>query len=148
MKRQMVYRNYKRITICEGSGCMDINYKAQLLAIDVDLNATLERFRNDEALYEKYLCIFLDDNSFDELKLSMITQDYEEAFKKAHALKGVAANLGLQSIYDEVYPLVEKLRIGDYTDIYDYFLAVEKEYLNVCNVIKSNYVDELMVKCV
>lgn len=37
---------------------MDINYKAQLLAADVDLGATLERFRNNEDLYEKYLSIF------------------------------------------------------------------------------------------
>lgn len=127
---------------------MDINYKAQLLAADVDLGATLERFRNNEDLYEKYLSIFLEDNSFDELKINIIIKNYDEAFKYAHALKGVAANLGLQSIYEAVYTLVEKLRAGDYTNVYEEFLAVEEEYLNVCDVIKGNYTNELMVDCV
>ena len=45
-------------------------------------------------LVEKFIEIFLDDGSFDELCRQVASGSRQEAFRAAHTLKGVCANLG------------------------------------------------------
>ena len=56
------------------------------------LNEVLERLRMESRI-AKYLKLFLSDPSFEELKNAFASQDAKTAFRAAHTLKGVAANL-------------------------------------------------------
>lgn len=117
---------------------MDIKYKRQLLATGTDLDSTLDRFMNNEDLYEKFLVKFLEDKNFAELKKNLELKNYEEAFVNAHTLKGVSANLGLDSVYNVLIPMVEELRNNSYTENNYEFKLLEENYNELCDIIKEN----------
>lgn len=62
------------------------------------------------ALVKKFIIKFLDDGSFDELSQALSRGDREIAFRAAHTLKGVSANLGLEQLRRSVSELTELLR--------------------------------------
>lgn len=117
---------------------MDIMYKRQLLAMGVNLNSTLERFLNNEDLYEKFLVKFLDDENFTELKENLKQNNYEKAYANAHTLKGVCANLGIDSLYHILAPMVEKLRENRYVENSNELEQLEENYNELCSIIKEN----------
>ena len=59
---------------------MDDTIKKQLTEAGVDLDKTMERFMNNEALYLKFLKRFPEDPNYAQLKEHISTGDYEEAF--------------------------------------------------------------------
>lgn len=56
---------------------------------------------------------FLHDPSWDELHHAWKGNDVPAAFRAAHTLKGISANLGLDVLYKAASDLVEQLRITD-----------------------------------
>lgn len=89
---------------------MNEQLKQKLVENGADVEGTLHRFMGNGALFLKFLVKFKDDQNFDLLRNSIEQKDYEEAFKAAHTLKGVSANLGLTPIYDAASKLTELLR--------------------------------------
>lgn len=77
-----------------------------------NMKVTLERFLGDEDFYEKCLREMLSDSSFEELGEAIRAKDVKTAFESAHTLKGLSANMGLESMLDIVVELVEPLRNG------------------------------------
>ena len=61
-------------------------------------------------LVEKFIGKFLDDGSFDALCCQMDAGSRREAFRAAHTLKGVCANLGFGLLLHSVSDLTELLR--------------------------------------
>lgn len=61
-------------------------------------------------LVEKFIAKFLTDTSFDTLCAQMDSGNREEAFRAAHTLKGVCANLGFGRLQDTSSRLTEVLR--------------------------------------
>ena len=61
-------------------------------------------------LVEKFIKKFLDDGSFSELCRAMGEGQRDEAFRAAHTLKGVSANLGLGRLLASAGELTELLR--------------------------------------
>lgn len=84
--------------------------KQKLVESGVDVEGTLRRFMGNEALFMKFLTKFKSDSSYTNLKTSLDNGDFEAAFKAAHTLKGVSANLGLTPITQPVSALTELLR--------------------------------------
>lgn len=62
------------------------------------------------ALVERFLGKFLDDGSFSELTSAMAVGQTEAAFRAAHTLKGVSANLGFEQLRQSASALTEFLR--------------------------------------
>lgn len=62
------------------------------------------------ALVERFLGKFLDDGSFSELTSAMAAGQTETAFRAAHTLKGVSANLGFEQLRQSASALTEFLR--------------------------------------
>ncbi len=89
---------------------MDEAFKSALKEAGADVETTVRRFMGNEAMYEKFLKKLLDNPNFDSLKENMADKDYEEAYRNAHTLKGVAANLGLDPVQKTSSDLVEELR--------------------------------------
>lgn len=63
-----------------------------------------------QRLIEKFVVKFLEDKSFEELCQYMETENRGEAFRAAHTLKGVCANLGFAKLMDSASKLTEVLR--------------------------------------
>ena len=61
-------------------------------------------------LIEKFIVKFLDDKSFEELCSQMEAGNRPEAFRAAHTLKGVCANLGFDCLLSSSEALTEVLR--------------------------------------
>lgn len=89
---------------------MEDSFKSLLKENGVDVEATIRRFMGNEAMYQKFLGKFIDDQNYNSLGKYLEVKDYEEAYKCAHTLKGVTANLGLIPIQQVVSELVEELR--------------------------------------
>lgn len=85
----------------------------RLRAAGADMDGALNRVVNDEELYATCFAYFMDDPAFGQLEAALEQADYSAAFDAAHALKGVAGNLGLTSVYTLCDKLVQPLRHGE-----------------------------------
>ena len=63
-----------------------------------------------EKLIEKFFLKFQDDKSYENLQNALKEGDYEEAFRAAHTLKGVAQNLSFKNLGQSSSSLTEALR--------------------------------------
>ncbi len=88
-----------------------------LKAYGADTEGAMERLVDDEELYMTCLVSFKDDPCFPALDQAFSSKDYKVAFEQAHALKGVAGNLGLTPLYTSICNLVEALRASEFTQI-------------------------------
>jgi HPt (histidine-containing phosphotransfer) domain-containing protein len=79
--------------------------------INGDYEEVLSRFYS-EKLVDKFICMYLNDKSFNQLKEALKNQNAEEAFRAAHTLKGTCSNLGLPQFYQSAYAMTEELRNG------------------------------------
>lgn len=89
---------------------MDANFKAALEEMGMDVDNTVKRFMGNETLYLKFLNKFQTDQSVASIQQYIAEHNAEEAFKSAHTLKGVAANLGLNPIAQYASDIVEIFR--------------------------------------
>ena len=80
-------------------------------AMGANYEEVLGRLRS-EKLIQKFALKFLDDPSYDLLVTSMEAEDYAEAFRGAHTIKGVCSNLGFTKLLASSSALTEALRNG------------------------------------
>lgn len=71
----------------------------------------MARLRKEDRIV-KYLGLFLADESYTQLCAAVDAQDWEQSFRASHNLKGVAANLGLGSLFEASSTLCESVRHG------------------------------------
>ena len=71
----------------------------------------ISRLRS-ERMVQKFVLKFLDDGSFKLLLDSMASEDYAEAFRAAHSIKGVCQNLAFTKLMQSSSALTEALRSG------------------------------------
>ena len=92
-----------------------------------------------EERVSKYLGMFLRDDSYQALKDGMDSGDMDKAFRGAHTLKGVTANLALDRLREAASALTEDLRGGKdiekakadwpkVTEIYEETIRVIREF--------------------
>lgn len=93
------------------------------------------RMGGDENMVLRFLNKFLNDDSFSLLSNSLEKKDVQSAFRGAHSLKGVAASLGLQSLYTLDFSITELLRAGNLEDAILSFPELKKEYDQTCDLI-------------
>lgn len=84
-------------------------------------------FGGNEDIYFKFLRRFFEDKDYINFNELMVNSTYSEAFNSAHALKGVAGNLGMTKVYECLLVIVEKLRNSDYDDLEDLYISFKKE---------------------
>lgn len=65
-----------------------------------------------ERLVQKFILKFLDDGSYDLLCKSLEEENYAEAFRAAHTIKGVCQNLSIDKLQASSSRLCEALRNG------------------------------------
>lgn len=117
---------------------MTDNYKQLLEQVGIDLKSALDRFMGSEALYEKFLWKFLDDETYKCFEESINIGDVDKAFMSAHTMKGVAANMEIGSLLEVLVPITEQLRNGKLDGISEYRRELKLRYEKLCSVIREN----------
>lgn len=92
-----------------------------------DYENAMSRFKN-EALIKRFLPMFLSDPSFNELTAALEKGDAGTAFRAAHTLKGVTANLSLARLNSAAVEITEMLRAEELLKAKEYFPNVKKAY--------------------
>ena len=72
--------------------------------------AQAEQRMPSTSLIKRFITKFLDDDSYSNLCAAMEQGQREEAFRAAHTLKGVCANLSFNKLLDSSSRLTEELR--------------------------------------
>lgn len=105
-------------------------------AMGGDYDEAMGRLRS-ERLVQKFVLKFLNDQSYDLLCASMESGDYEAAFRAAHTIKGVCANLAFTVLGKSSSELSEALRNG-YTPGADALAEqVKREYRQTVEAIRA-----------
>lgn len=123
---------------------MEQELKEQLKNAGVDVDTGLKRFMNNEALYMKFLNKFLNEPTYEQLRECIQNEDYPEAFRQAHTLKGVSANLSMTLLAEDVSRLVELLRNCENpseevaAQAKELMNEITEKYLNVSGILKEN----------
>lgn len=112
-----------------------MNLQNLYTAIASEYQPVLERFCNQEAILRKFVLRFPEDKTFQELAAAVEAGDYPQIEGRAHALKGVAANLGFEQLTENCGELVLCVRNNQPENISDLFGQVEAAYGTVCHAI-------------
>ena len=105
-------------------------------ALGGDYEEVLGRLRS-ERLIQKFLLKLPADPSYDLLTRSMDAQDYSEAFRAAHTIKGVCQNLAFTALYQSSCQLSEALRNGYSPEAPALTEQVGKDYRRTVDAIRS-----------
>ena len=93
----------------------------------IDLRVIDQCFGGNEEIYFKFLRRFFEDKDYIKFNELMLQENYSEAFNSAHALKGVAGNLGMIKVYEFLVVIVEKIRNLNYEDLDTLYIKLKKE---------------------
>lgn len=118
---------------------MDAGLYHDLAECETDLDGALDRFCGDEALYAECLQDFLDDTTMAELDDALAAQAWDDAFTAAHAIKGLAGNMGFIPLFHASAEMVTLIRSGRVRDIGASYLEVRRCYVRLIKVIRQNY---------
>lgn len=101
-----------------------------------DYEEVLGRLRKDQTV-QKFMYKFLDDKSYFLLETSMETNDYDEAFRAAHTLKGICQNLSFVKLYESSSRITEALRSKDYDDAVEMMPSLSADYHRIIDCVKE-----------
>ncbi len=112
--------------------------REKLIARGIPYEQVMERFVDDEDFYFDYLHQFTRDQYIHLLEQALEKGQPQEAFKAAHTLKGLMANLGLLPLVEEFSPLVETLRAGSLEGTEALFTSFQEAYQELCEFIEEH----------
>lgn len=105
-------------------------------ALGGDYDEALGRLRS-EALIQKFLLKFLDDPSYSLLETSMACENWAEAFRGAHTIKGVCQNLSLTALAHSSAQLCDALRDGFHPEALPLAVQVQQDYQQTTAAIRA-----------
>lgn len=110
------------------------------MEVGTDAKTVLARLGGNELLIRKLLGKFEDDRSFKELTEALKAEDVQTAFRMAHTLKGVSANLGLDRLFAKASDMTELLRAEDIDAAKAAYPELDSEYkhtIEALNMLKN-----------
>ncbi|KAF5077342.1 hypothetical protein DSECCO2_151210 [anaerobic digester metagenome] len=111
--------------------------KAKLTVAGVNLHSGVERFMNNERLYETFLLKFPGDLNMERLRQAMAAEEASLAFHAAHTLMGMAANLSMENLCEALRPATEALRGGNIALAKNHMRRVEEAYLLIIEALNK-----------
>lgn len=105
-------------------------------ALEGDYESAVARLMT-ERVVQKFIIRFLDDASYELLCRSIEEEDYNEAFRAAHTLKGVCQNLSFTKLYESSARLTEALRGGKNENAFALFPQVKADYDQTVSAIRT-----------
>lgn len=90
-----------------------------------------------ERLIAKFILKFPADPSMEQLRTAIKMDDHDAAFRAAHTLKGVAANLAFSDLQKNASELTEQLRSSQEAASQELLEKLEASYNNTINAINT-----------
>ncbi len=109
-----------------------------LLECETDVRGSIKRFSGNENIYISFLKSFPDEPTMKSLRQSIKEHQWEDAFVAAHALKGLAGNLGFIPLYYDIGELVVLLRAGKYGAVDQLYKQTESSYHEIVKAIRNH----------
>ena len=116
---------------------MNTRLVENLTRCETDLEGAMRRFADDEELYITCLDAFLLDPTMDELDDAIKARLWDEAFTAAHALKGLAGNMGFIPLFHATGELVVLIRAGRINEIGESGRQVRHCFDDITNAIRN-----------
>ncbi|WP_251197579.1 Hpt domain-containing protein [Anaerotardibacter muris] len=101
-----------------------------------DYEGVVARLRNNDRI-AKFVTMFADDPSYQNLISNMESQNWEEAFRAAHTLKGVARDMGFIVVSENASEVCEALRANNPDLAKELLPALQEEYTRVAEAIAA-----------
>lgn len=103
--------------------------------INGDYEGVLQRLMDDERI-RKFLNRFPEEKLYEKLNEAMAKENYADAFRYAHSIKGVCMNLGLSILQKSSDELCEALRDGKKPEnLNELYEAAKEDYEHVIDGI-------------
>ena len=106
---------------------------------ETDVTGAMRRFCGDETLYVACLSAFLEDPTMGELNRAVQVQAWDEAFTAAHALKGLAGNMGFVPLMHSLGQLVVLIRGGRTREVDECMVQVNSSYRDITDAIRVHF---------
>ncbi len=104
--------------------------------INGDYEGVTSRLRS-EKMVRKFVLKFLNDSSYDILVKSLEEQNYEEAFRASHTIKGICQNLGFTVLGESSSRLTDALRNGWSEGTEALVEQVTKDYQQTAEAVRA-----------
>lgn len=105
-------------------------------ALGGDFEDVKRRLPTDR-MVQKFVLKFLNDPSFQLLCDSLESENYPEAFRAAHTIKGVCQNLSFSQLQESSEKLTEALRDGPTPEVPALFAQVKADYQRAADAIRA-----------
>lgn len=112
-----------------------------LILYETDVDGAMRRLSGDDVLYISLLDAFVEDDTMKELEAAVSGEQWDKAFTAAHALKGLAGNMGFIPLFHETGELVMLIRTGKTREIDTALKEVRRCYNDIVSVIRCNNID-------
>ncbi len=119
---------------------MNANQRYALALRETDVQGAVRRLSGDEQLYESCLELFLEDPTMDQLNTAILNKSWDDAFTAAHALKGLAGNMGFLPLMHATGQLVILIRGGRTKEIDECIAQVNSNYRDITDAIRGNFI--------
>ena len=115
-----------------------MNLKECYDAAGADYEDVMRRFLKEERV-DRFLGMLLRDQSFALLCDAMEAENYAEAFRAVHTMKGICMNLSLCALLEACVELTENLRPGTADGETDrLFQRVREEYSRTAEAVRGH----------
>lgn len=101
-----------------------------------DYDAVMGRMRREQ-MVAKFVLKFLGDKSYDLFEASMREQNYEEALRAVHTLKGICQNLSFTQLYETSDLITSALKAGDVAKAAEMAPQLARDYDRVVCAVKE-----------
>ncbi len=106
------------------------------VAFGGDYDEVLGRLQREQTV-RKFVCKFLDDKSFHMLEESIRSEDYEEALRAVHTLKGICQNLSFTRLYESSSLMTKAFKGGENKEAVAMMSRLSNDYHQIINTIQE-----------
>lgn len=113
--------------------------RKQLADVGLDVSEMISRFMDSEEMFLRFFGRFFDsaDDVVRQLGESVAANDAASIERNAHALKGIAGNIGLNGVYVPAQKIVNDIRAGK-TDAYAHdYEQLRAAYTTAASIYKN-----------
>ena len=113
--------------------------RSELSDVGLDCTEMVEKFMDSEAMFLKFFKKFFTaaDSVVQELSSAIAADDHAAIENRAHALKGLSGNIGLNGVYNPAKKIVDDVRAGHFEYYKDDFKKLLTNYTKALSVLKK-----------
>ncbi len=95
---------------------LNTEIRSELSEVGLDCTEMVEKFMDSEAMFLKFFKKFFAaaDSVVQELSEAIAADDHATIENRAHALKGLSGNIGLNAVFNPAKKIVDDVRAGQF----------------------------------